>query len=221
MASYAAYKCRSATAASRSGGPSRACSARPRTPRRRRAARVGACRCPTRGRSCRLRRCALTRSARLPPVAATPGGRGTRRRRGRRASRNGRGPPAAGGSGVPGLATRPISLAPASIVATSPWSARSLEAVGQPAVRVGGRGRRARLEGRNEPDPHARHQRIRPQRRHELLEPGVGRVAERDESDHTPVGVLSGDPFGRCHRVDRTSVGPDDAAHVEPEVASL
>lgn len=88
--------------------------------------------------------------------------------------------------------------------------------VRQSAVRVRRRGRRAGLECRNEPDPHAGHQHIRPQPREELLEPAVGRVAERDESDHTPGGVLGGDPFGRGHRVGRTGIGPGDAPHVEP-----
>lgn len=55
-----------------------------------------------------------------------------------------------------------------------PLIGQKLEAVAQLAVRVGGRGRRAGLECRKEPDPHAGHQRIRPQRRHEPLEPRVG-----------------------------------------------
>ncbi len=82
----------SSTAASRSVDPSRACSARYRTPRPRRAATGEACPGPRLRRSCRWRQCELPDWARRPLCAAMRDGRGARRRTDRRANRSGQEP---------------------------------------------------------------------------------------------------------------------------------
>ena len=112
-------------------------------------------------------------------------------------------------------ATSLISLAARLDGGDQPLIGQQSDGLGQPVGNVRRRGRRAGPQCRDEPDAHARHQGIPPQRRHQRLEPGVGRVGERYQADHLPSSVLSGNPSGRRHRISRTSVGPDDTPYVE------